>query len=32
MKDALEGENELGLCAIETAKSKLTDILPKVSR
>ena len=30
--DALEGENELGLDAIETAKSKLTDILPKVSR
>ena len=30
--DAREGENELGLDAIETAKSKLTDILPKVSR
>ncbi len=30
--DALEGENELGLDAIETAKSKLMDILPKVSR
>ena len=30
--DALEGENELGLDAIETAKSKLTDILPKVSQ
>ena len=30
--DALEGENELVLDAIETAKSKLTDILPKVSR
>ena len=30
--DALEGENELGLDAIKTAKSKLMDILPKVSR
>ena len=30
--DALEGEEELGLNAIETAKSKITDIFPKKSR
>lgn len=30
--DALEWENELGLDAIETAKSKMADIFPKESR
>ena len=30
--DALEGEDELGLDAIETAKSKIADIYPKESR
>ena len=30
--DALEGEEELGLDAIETAKSKIADIYPKESR
>ena len=30
--DALEGEDELGLDAIETAKSKIADIFPKESR
>ena len=30
--DALEGEDELGLDAIETAKSKMADIFPKESR
>lgn len=29
--DALEGEEELGLCAIETAKSKITDIFTNES-
>ena len=30
--DALEGEEELGLDAIETAKSKMANIFPKKSR
>ncbi len=30
--DALEGEDELGFCAIETAKSKLTDTFTEESR
>ena len=30
--DALEGEDELGLDAIETAKSKIADTYPKESR
>lgn len=30
--DALEGEEELGVDAIETAKSKIADIFPKKSR
>ena len=30
--DALEGEEELGLCAIETAKSKMADTFTEESR
>ena len=30
--DALEGEGELGLCAIETANSKMADIFTEESR
>ena len=30
--DALEGEKELGLCAIETAKSKMADTFTEEPR